>query len=118
MSKQYEYLIASTTHLPHASMPIRQAGKFAKNSAIWSAPYLPLDDGLAILIYTVQLKHIFRARSIPECCNLHLGRSCLFKWLIGNSTLAHYDAVRAGVSIPLLTAHRQDQQSCHLRQSL
>ena len=27
------------------------------------------------------------------CCNLHIGRSCLFKWLICISTLAPYDAV-------------------------
>ena len=27
------------------------------------------------------------------CCNLHVGRSCLFKWLVNTSTLAHCDAV-------------------------
>lgn len=56
------------------------------------APNLLLDYGFAILIDPMQLKHIF-GQIDAYCCNLHIGRSCLFKWLICISTLAHYDAV-------------------------
>ena len=59
--------------------------------------------------HCVQLEHVF-CQINAQCCNLHGGRSCLFKWLLSASTLAHYDAVRVGASIPLLAHARQAQR--------
>ena len=56
------------------------------------APYLLLDDWLAKLVDPVQLKHVL-CQIDANCRNLHVGRSCLFKWLVNTSTLAHCDAV-------------------------
>ena len=44
------------------------------------APDLLLNGGLAKLIDSVQLKHIF-CQIDAYCSNLHVGRSCLFKWV-------------------------------------
>jgi hypothetical protein len=58
---------------------------------------------LASLIHPVHLKDKL-CQIDSNRRNVHRGRSCLVKWLLDTSTLAHLMPLKAGASIPLVVA--------------